>query len=254
MDREIVAGCLRSKELARTLTFDMLPRIHRFFQPSLPPVVRAVRANRMTYLSHAALGDLYERVRTIEQKGAKGILIEAGCALGGSAIVIATAKSMARPFYVYDVFGMIPPPSTHDGPDVQERYAVIKSGQSRGLKGNRYYGYEDDLLTKVLDNFRRHDVPAETNNVHLVKGLFEETLRVDVPVALAHIDGDWFESVMTCLQRIEPHLAEDGILVIDDYDDWSGCRKAVDEYFSDKHDRYQFIHKARLHIVRKPRR
>ena len=106
--------------------------------------------------------------------------------------------------------------------------------------------------TKCRSNFRRHGVPVETNNVHLVKGLFQETLRVDRPVALAHIDGDWFESVMTCLQRIEPHLTEDGIFVIDDYDDWSGCRKAVDHIFSDKHDRYEFIRKARLHIVRKP--
>jgi hypothetical protein len=59
-------------------------------------------------------------------------------------------------------------------------------------------------------------------------------MQIDQPVALAHIDGDWYESVMTCLQRIEPHLSEEGILVIDDYDAWSGCRTAVDEYFADK--------------------
>jgi O-methyltransferase len=221
---------------------------------SLPPIVRAVRADRLTYLNHAALNDLFERVKTIEKNGGNGILVEAGCALGGSAIVIATAKSARRPFYVYDVFGMIPPPSEHDGADVQERYAVIKSGQSRGLKGDRYYGYEDNLLDRVSGNFSRHGVPVDANNVHLVKGLFQETLRIDRPVALAHVDGDWFESVMTCLQRIEPHLTEDGVFVIDDYDDWSGCRKAVDQYFSDKHDRYEFVRKARLHIVRKPGR
>jgi hypothetical protein len=39
--------------------------------------------------------------------------------------------------------------------------------------------------------------------------------------------------------------------VIDDYDDWSGCRKAVDAYFRDKRDTYEFIRRARLHIVRK---
>lgn len=223
-------------------------------ETSLPPIVRAVRADSLTYLDHAALDDLFKRVRTIEARGREGILIEAGCALGGSAIVIATAKSKQRPFFVHDVFGMIPPPSEKDDADVQERYAVISSGQSKGLQGNTYYGYEDNLLDKVSENFRRHGVPADANNVHLVRGLFQDTLHVNDPVALAHVDGDWFESVMTCLQRIEPHLTEDGVIVIDDYDDWSGCRKAVDEYFSDKRDRYEFVRKARLHIVRKPGR
>lgn len=222
------------------------------YESRLPPIVRAVRDDSLTYLDHAALHDLFERIETIEKNGREGILIEAGCALGGSAIVMATAKSSDRRFYVYDVFGMIPPPSEQDDRDVQERYAVIKSGRSPGLNGNTYYGYEGDLLDKVTASFRTHGVPIESNSVHLVRGLFQDTLRVSEPVALAHVDGDWFESVMTCLQRIEPHLTEHGVIVVDDYDDWSGCRKAVDAYFSDKRDRYDFVRRARLHIVRRP--
>ena len=222
------------------------------YESTLPPIVRAVRADSLTYLDHAALHDLFERIETIEKTRREGILIEAGCALGGSAIVMAAAKARDRPFFVYDVFGMIPPPSAQDDRDVQDRYAVIKSGRSPGLNGNRYYGYESDLFDQVTDNFRKHGLPIESNNVHLVRGLFQDTLRVSGPVALAHVDGDWFESVMTCLQRIEPHLTEHGVIVVDDYDDWSGCRKAVDAYFSDKRDGYDFIRRARLHIVRKP--
>jgi asparagine synthase (glutamine-hydrolysing) len=202
-------------------------------------------------LEHSALNDLFDRVRTIEKNRRDGILIEAGCALGGSAIVIASAKSPSRPFYVYDVFGMIPPPSEYDDADVQNRYQVIKSGQAEGIQGNTYYGYVQDLLTTVTENFRRHGLPLQSNNIHLVRGLFQDTLRVNEPVALAHLDGDWYESVKTCLQRIEPRLTSGGVLVIDDYDAWSGCRKAIDEYFSDKMDKYEFIRKSRLHIVRK---
>ena len=32
-----------------------------------------------------------------------------------------------------------------------------------------------------------------------------------------------------------------GVLVIDDYDSWSGCRRAVDEYFADKKDRFEWV-------------
>jgi len=217
----------------------------------VPPVVRAVRADSLTYLSEDALKDLYDAVARIEAAGTSGILIEAGCALGGSAIVIATAKARARALFVYDTFGMIPAPSERDGADVHARYEVIARGESTGIGGNRYYGYEDDLLSKVTENFRRHGVPVAQHAVHLVKGLFQDTLHVDQPVALAHLDGDWYESVTTCLQRITPRLVPGGVIVVDDYDQWSGCRRAVDDYFSDKRDRFAFVHRARLQVVRR---
>jgi len=225
-------------------------KLRRLFGPALPAIISAVRKDKLSYLSKGALEDLYERVSVIEKKALPGMIIEAGCALGGSAIVMATAKSASRPMFVYDVFGMIPPPSDKDGEDVQQRYDEIVGGKSRGIKGEGYYGYEDDLYGKVTENFNRHGVPVEQNNVHLVQGLFEDTLKVEGPVALAHIDGDWYSSVMVCLQQIEPNLVSGGVLVIDDYEAWSGCRKAVDEYFADKKDHYRFQYKSRLHIIK----
>lgn len=56
---------------------------------------------------------------------------------------------------------------------------------------------------------------------------------------------------MTCLERIEPRLVSGGILVIDDDDTWSGCRRAVDEYFADKQAAFEFRRRARLQIVKK---
>jgi asparagine synthase (glutamine-hydrolysing) len=66
----------------------------------------------------------------------------------------------------------------------------------------------------VEGNFAKEGVPVEENNVHLIKGLFQNTMEVDGPVALAHIDSDWYESVMTCLTRIEPNLISGGVLII----------------------------------------
>ena len=61
-------------------------------------------------------------------------------------------------------------------------------------------------------------------------GEVEDTLVVDAPIALAHVDVDWYDPVMTCLERIAPHLSVGGIIVLDDYFDWSGCRKATDDF------------------------
>jgi asparagine synthase (glutamine-hydrolysing) len=56
---------------------------------------------------------------------------------------------------------------------------------------------------------------------------------------------------MTCLVRITPRLIPGGVLVIDDYDAWSGCRRAVDEYFADKRGAFSFTRKERLHVLRR---
>ena len=89
---------------------------------------------------------------------------------------------------MHDVFGLIPPPSERDGEDVQARYATIAGGKSKGLGGDTYYGYREDLLGEVRDAFARLGVPVEENDVHLVQGLFEDTVTGDEPVALAHLD------------------------------------------------------------------
>ncbi|HKO98673.1 MAG TPA: TylF/MycF/NovP-related O-methyltransferase [Pyrinomonadaceae bacterium] len=213
-------------------------------------IVSAVYAGSLTYLEETALHDLCERVREVEDGGRIGVLLECGCALGGSAIVMAAAKSKQRHLYVYDVFGMPPPATEDDGPDGLRRYEVIKSGQSEGIHGSLYYGYVENLLQVVTENFRKHGLPIAFNKVHLIKGLIQDTLRISEPVALAHIDCDRYESVMTCLQRVEPHLIKGGVMVVDDYLSKSGCRKAVDEYFRSRAGEYEFVFKSRLHIVR----
>ncbi len=215
------------------------------------PTINAVMADALTYLEEAALEDLHGQVRRIEEQAVPGLLIEAGCALGGSAIVLAAAKSPLRQLNVYDVFGVIPAPSERDGQDVLDRYQVIMSGQSEGIAGQKYYGYEENLFDKVTQSFAHHGFPIAANSVHLIKGLFQDTLQIQEPVALAHVDGDWYESVTVCLQRIAPHLSPGGVLVIDDYGAWSGCRQAVDEYFRDKSGDFEFVQRSRLHIVRK---
>lgn len=213
-------------------------------------LIRRVISDRLSYLGVSALIDLHDRVSEIEEDNKEGILIETGCALGGSALVMTAAKQTTRPLNIYDVFGMIPPPSKQDGSDVHERYKVITSGQATGIKGDKYYGYEENLLEQVKANFSKYGFAPEPHHVHFVQGLYEETLLVDQPVALAHIDSDWYDSVMTCLKRITPQLVSGGVLVIDDYLEWSGCQAAVDNYFADKKDKFEFVMKSRLHIIR----
>jgi asparagine synthase (glutamine-hydrolysing) len=164
---------------------------------------------------------------------------------------MASAKARTRPLFVYDVFGMPPPPTEADGPDAHERAAVVASGRAEGIRGDGYYGYRSDVFGEVTESFGRHGIDLATENVHLVRGLLQQTLDLRQPIALAHIDCDRYDSVKTCLERIVPYLVPGGRLVIDDYLAWSGCRCAVDEYFEARRAGFRFIWKARLHVIRR---
>lgn len=214
-------------------------------------LIHQVRANGWTFLSYGALYDLYARVRAVEERNLPGVLVEAGTARGGSAIVMAYAKAASRPLEVYDAFGMIPPPSDRDGQDAHDRYREIVEGRAKGVGQADYYGYDADLLAAVQANFQQAGIDLAAAHVGLVKGLYAETLRIDAPVALAHLDCDWYDSVITCLTQIVPNLVPGGWLVVDDYFDWSGCRRAVDDYFAGKRQDFNFVIRSRLHIQRR---
>ena len=69
----------------------------------------------------------------------------------------------------------------------------------------------------------------------IFKGWFNDTLPTFVPpepIAILRLDGDWYDSTMTCLRHLAPHLAPEGIVILDDYGTWDGCSRAVHDYLS----------------------
>jgi asparagine synthase (glutamine-hydrolysing) len=209
-----------------------------------------IRQEKLTFLGMGALLDLRRRVLEADRRGVPGDLVEAGCALGGSAILMALSKLPDRELYLHDVFGTIPPPTDQDGPDVKERYETILRGDAQGFDGDVYYGYQPNLRDSVAHSFARFGVPVEANNVHLVEGLFQDTIRPTGPVAVAHIDGDWYESTKVCLERLWPVLSPGGVAIIDDYGAWSGCRTATDEFLEGRSDVIREQH-SRLHLIKR---
>jgi len=202
-----------------------------FFYGIMNPVGKKVIEAKLTYLSDGALNNIKKVIQSVEKMKVPGLFVEAGCALGGSTIQIGSTKSKKRILNVYDVFEMIPEPSKRDGEDIQERYKRIQNGESKGIDGDIYYGYKKDLINEVRKNLQSFGL-NDANNINLIQGLFENTLNITEPVAFAHIDCDWYDSVTVCLEQIYPNMSSRGVLIIDDYYAWSGCQKATDDYFS----------------------
>lgn len=57
-------------------------------------------------------------------------------------------------------------------------------------------------------------------------------MNLDQSVAFAHVDVDWYEPVMTCLKCVFPNLVG-GSIILDNYHNWGGSKKATDEYLRD---------------------
>jgi hypothetical protein len=192
--------------------------------------IKFVRSRNLTYLSDAKLLRLVESIQEIHAGRIGGSLVEAGCALGGSLVIIA-AYSSGKQIDVYDTFEMIPPPTKDDPAEVHQRYSVIKQGESKGIGGDIYYGYRKDLLGFVKKQVSEFIGPEALDNITFHKGLLQDNMSLSGPIAFAHIDVDWYESVKCATERLWPILEPGGMLVFDDYNDWGGCKKAVDEYF-----------------------
>lgn len=157
---------LKSRMLAQRAELDLLRDFtrHPFADITVPQrveeVIAAVREEHLTYLREDDLRLLAELVVEADRAGREGVVVECGTALGGSAIVMAAARASGRPMRVFDVFGMIPPPTQEDGRDVHDRYEAIRRGESSGLGGQTYYGYREDLLGEVTASFARLGVPV----------------------------------------------------------------------------------------------
>lgn len=217
-------------------------------------VSRQVKLNNLTYLSERKIYHLEQCIKQVERKNVQGCFIEAGIALGGSAIIMSTLMSKNRVFHGYDVFEMIPSPSSmKDDEKSKARYEVIKSGQSEGINGDTYYGYESNLYDKVVENFNKFDLQVDGKTIFLHKGLFEDTLSFDsnAKIALAHIDCDWYEPVYLCLERIYRNLSNNGYIILDDYYDYGGCKKATDEFLSSHNDVQIVARDSNLVLTRK---
>ncbi len=203
--------------------------VHRL---ALSPVAREVLRLRLTYLSARKLHNLERCVQELDHRGVAGDFIECGVALGGSAIVLASHLTPGRRFHGYDVFAMIPPPSERDDEWAHRRYDTIRSGRSAGIGDDPYYGNIENLFSVVLDSFRAFGFEPDGRTVALHRGLFEDTLRPQRPVALAHIDCDWYDPVTYCLAAIYERLSPGGVIVLDDYNDYGGCRMATDAFLA----------------------
>ena len=86
---------------------------------------------------------------------------------------------------------------------------------------------------QVKDNIYSTGYPKE--KFKLIEGQVEDTIPGIMPekISLLRLDTDWYESTKHEMNNLFPLLVKNGVLIIDDYGHWAGCKKAIDEYIKE---------------------
>ena len=201
--------------------------------PEAQAAIDFVISNQITFCAgNAKLHKLATAMEYVETLRIPGRVIEVGVAMGGSAIVLAHTKSPARSLDLYDVFTMLPPPTSEDGEKAAQIYAYFVNSAPSNLRDRQYVAHANDLEGFVRANLRQSGIDVDRRNVTLIKGDVKDTLAPRGPIALFHIDCDWVDPMRTCLTRAVPLISPGGLIVFDDYSSFSGCRSLIDGWLA----------------------
>ncbi len=178
-----------------------------------------------TLLSESRLFSLYSLAKQICLDDIPGNFVECGAYKGGSvavlAFVIKKYSLRSRVLYAFDTFEGMPQPNEIDQHD-------HISANSMGFGVGTLKAPIEKNLDIVCEALKIKDIVVP------VKGLFAETLpkfksQID-SIAFLHADGDWYESTLEIFNNLYDSVVPYGVIQIDDYGFWDGCRKAIHEF------------------------
>lgn len=98
---------------------------------------------------------------------------------------------------------------------------------------------ENEYFLNVEEVFNNS---SRFHNVSLITGTFKEiTPTFKDKIAILHLDGDLYESYLTCLNNLYDNIIEGGVVIFDEYysHKYPGARVAVDKFFKDKHGYFE---------------
>lgn len=170
-----------------------------------------------------------------------GSIVECGTYTGG-ALAYALRSLMrhgdcARDVYGFDSFEGMPNPTPEDGEEaavwiLRKRLSAASEDEISGrLVGSAVNRASYEQCLSLL-----HGTGYPRERIHLVKGWFQESLPQHADkigaIALLRLDGDLYESTKVCLDSLYDAVVEGGVVIVDDYGTFEGCRRAIDEFIA----------------------
>ena len=195
-------------------------------------IIASVKPYSMTSIER-----LYGLIKAIDYISAcqiDGDIVECGVWKGGSMMAAAKRllekKTTNRHLWLYDTYEGMPAPTAMDyskrSGDAKQKFI------DHSKEGSEYSDWCCSGIEEVIKNLKTVSYPE--NKLHFIKGKVEKTIPSEIPdrIALLRLDTDWYESTAHELKYLYPLLVTGGVIIIDDYGHWEGCRKAVDEFMA----------------------
>lgn len=204
--------------------------------PEVLRIYERVRPYTMTNLLR--VNALVQAVQHVVRRGVPGAFVECGVWRGGSVLAMLLKLRQLgvtdRDLFLYDTFeGMTVPGQADTSPFERPALLTWRHAVAAGRRAwHEFFKPELFNFDQVRETVLAAGYPGE--RIHFVRGDVKDTLPSRAPetIALLRLDTDWYDSTRHELQHLYPRLSAGGVLIVDDYGHWDGCRKAVDEYFS----------------------
>lgn len=186
-----------------------------------------------TLTSPDRIFSLIEAVSHVARQNIPGAIVECGVWRGGSMMAAALAlrgmKCEDRDLYLFDTFEGMTKPREVDihssGNSALAEFEQAQLGPDSSAECYAALGEVKSAMARTLYN---------PDRIHFIRGKVEDTIPSQAPesIALLRLDTDWHESTRHELEHLYPRLSPGGILIVDDYGDWQGARKATDEFIA----------------------
>lgn len=190
------------------------------------------RVQPFTMTSPERISALCDAVRYLNKSFVQGAIVECGVWRGGSTLAailtLLESDCRDREVWLYDTFEGMTEPTGIDVDFLGQPADRLLSGADRNDAESIWCCSQLDEVRQLL---RSSCYPE--SKLRFVVGPVESTIPIQAPeqIALLRLDTDWYESTCHELTHLLPKLVPGGILIVDDYGHWEGCRRAVDEYF-----------------------
>ena len=172
-----------------------------------------------------------QAIEYILDKNIQGDIVEVGVWKGGSIIsmlmTLQKNNSLNRNVHLYDTFsGMTP----HTDKDFDQDNRTAES-----LISSDPFWLCISSLDEVKNNIKvSSDYPEDLIKYHV--GDICKNEYIPEKIAFLRLDTDWYESTKCELEMFYNSVASGGVIMLDDYGHWQGCKRAVDEFLKDKPD------------------
>ena len=220
------------------LGYDIKPRFNHEsladFENEYLEIINSVKNYTLT--SPERMAALINSIQYIVKNQISGNIVECGVWRGGSMMLVAKVllamKKTEYDLYLFDTFEGTTKPSKHDLDYLGNSMLDV---WNKEFEGKKILPDSSDFvpLEEVKKNLFSTGYPKE--KIHFIQGNVEDTIPKNAPekISLLRLDTDWYKSTKHELNNLFPRLTPGGILIIDDYGQFQGSKKAVDEYFDE---------------------